>query len=48
MRESDKDKAKERHGKLLAKIVQERDKKRKAKAIELGFHDNHGSKPTGN
>ena len=33
MRESDKDKAKERHGKLLAKIVQDRDKKRKAVSI---------------
>ena len=41
MRESDKDKAKERHGKLLAKIVQDRDKKRKAKVDELNKLKEH-------
>ena len=28
--------------------VEDAIRERKAKAIELGFHDNHGSKPTGN
>ena len=41
MRASDKDKAKERHGKLLAKIVQDRDKKRKAKVDELNKLKDH-------
>ena len=39
MRESDKDKAKERHGKLLAKIVQERDKKLKTVHIAYTTKD---------
>ena len=41
MRASDKEKAKERHEKLLSKIVQERDKKRKAKVEELNKLKDH-------